>query len=185
MVKQWQILASRHIADTKLFNLESRLIQAEQKSPTEVVVLEAPDWVNVVAVTDEGRVVLIEQYRHGIQLITLEIPGGVVDPGETPQNAAERELLEETGYSARDWTLLGTVRPNPAFLSNSCYTYLAGGAHRLQDQHLDPGEDISVLEVPLTDIPNLLACGRIDHALVVAGFLWYWLRLPLKIEDRK
>jgi 8-oxo-dGTP pyrophosphatase MutT (NUDIX family) len=172
----WKILKSRLLAKTRLFTLEAQLSQTDHKPPMEFYVLDAPDWVNVVALTEEGRVVLIEQYRHGTQEVTLEIPGGAVEDGESPQQSAERELLEETGYAAGEWVLLGAVRPNPAFLTNSCYTFLARGARRVQDQHLDAGEDISTLEAPLGDIPKLIADGRITHALVIAAFQWYWLR---------
>jgi 8-oxo-dGTP pyrophosphatase MutT (NUDIX family) len=176
MTKQWKTLESHLIAETKLFTLEARRSQADHEPPMDWYVLDAPDWVNVIAITDQGHVVLIEQYRHGTQQVTVEIPGGVIEPDETPLDSAQRELLEETGYQAEDWILLGSVRPNPAFLTNSCHTFLARGARRLQQQHLDEGEDISTLEVPITDIPKLIADGRIDHALVIAAFQWYWLR---------
>jgi 8-oxo-dGTP pyrophosphatase MutT (NUDIX family) len=172
----WKILESRLIARTKLFTLETRRCQVDQRSPAEFVVLDSPDWVNVVAITEPGNVVLIEQFRHGTQAVTLEIPGGVVDPGETPARAAARELLEETGYEAEEVILLGSVRPNPAFLNNTCYTFLARDARRVQEQSLDEGEDITILEAPMSDIPGLIADGRIDHALVIAAFQWYWLR---------
>ena len=133
-------------------------------------VLEASDWVNVVALTGAGRVLLIRQYRAGTDEITTEIPGGTVDGGETPRQAAERELEEETGYRSSDWTLIGRVEPNPAFQTNTTWTFLARNAAPASAQHFDETEVIEVEERPLDEIPGLIAGGTIKHALVVCAF---------------
>lgn len=133
-------------------------------------VLTAPDWVNVVALTAEERVVLIHQFRHGTRQVTVEIPGGTVDPGEGPLETGIRELREETGYEAEDWRQIGVVDPNPAFLGNRTYTFLASGARRVREQDLGVNEDIEVVERPLAGVPGLVADGTITHALVVAAF---------------
>ena len=132
--------------------------------------LEGADWANVIALTDRDEVVLIRQFRHGTDAVTLEIPGGAVDPGETHEEAATRELLEETGHEARRWTKLGEVHPNPALQNNLCSTWLAEGAHRVCEPKLDEGEAIEVKTVRLHDIKPLIAQGEITHALVVAAF---------------
>lgn len=142
----------------------------------EYYILDAPDWVNVIALTEDEHVVLIEQFRHGTRQMTWEIPGGAVDPGESPRDAAARELLEETGYTADEFILLGTVRPNPAFLTNVCHTFLGRCARRTHRPSPDPGEEIRTWEAPLKEIPRFIAEGRIDHALVIAAFQWYWLK---------
>jgi 8-oxo-dGTP pyrophosphatase MutT (NUDIX family) len=133
-------------------------------------IVETPDWVNVVALTAENRVLLIRQYRAGTRSVTTEIPGGTVDEGETPLAAARRELEEETGYTSDDWAEIGSVEPNPAFQTNTTYTFLARDARRTGRQRFDETEAIEVAEHPLADIPRLITRGVITHALVVCAF---------------
>lgn len=136
------------------------------------VVLECPDWVNVIATTVDGQVILVRQYRHGIDAVELEIPAGMVGDGEEPLAAAQRELAEETGYSGGQWTLLGRVRPNPAYQNNWCYNFLAEGVSLTGEPHLDPGEAISVELHPLAETSELIASGAITHALMLNAFFW-------------
>lgn len=133
-------------------------------------VVSAPDWINVVPLTDDDRVVLIRQYRFGIEGFTLEIPGGMCDENELPVAAAGRELLEETGYRARELVPLGWVHPNPAIQTNRCHTFLARGAHLVGPPTPDPDESFDVLEVARDEIRGLIAGGKITHSLVVAAF---------------
>lgn len=152
-----------------------RLVRAVRRSPATdrdhpFLRIDAPDWVNVIALTaDRGELVLVEQFRHGTDAVTVEIPGGAVDPGETPLEAAVRELEEETGYRPRDVHEIGWVEPNPAFLSNRCWTFLAVGCTPDGDAAPDPSEDIRVRTVPLAAFDGLLDDGTIRHALVVAA----------------
>jgi 8-oxo-dGTP pyrophosphatase MutT (NUDIX family) len=131
--------------------------------------LDCPDWVNIIAVTDDRQIVLIEQYRHGTDEITLEIPGGAVDPGEDPATTAARELEEETGFRAAELVEIGRVDPNPAFLSNRCWTYLALGCRDVGEIDPDPSEEIAVTVAPLDDFGRLIDEGRITHSLVIAA----------------
>ncbi|MBI5490357.1 MAG: NUDIX hydrolase [Deltaproteobacteria bacterium] len=133
------------------------------------------DWTNVIPVTQDGRVILIRQFRAGARQVTLEIPGGLVEPGETPLEAAKRELREETGYSAADWTPLGSVQPNPAIQGNRCHTFLARGAVPTGGLALEPMEDIEVEPVPLAAVPGLIARSEIEHTLVISAFVRMWL----------
>ncbi len=167
----WSEISRRVMYAGRIFSIVQvrRKVEAQAREFT-FDVLECPDWVNVVALTDAGDVVLIRQYRAGAQTITLEIPGGTVDEGETPLDAARRELSEETGYEADTWELIGRVEPNPAFQTNSTYTYLARDAKKTQPQRLDDTETIDVEERALRDIPGLIAGGTIAHALVVCAF---------------
>jgi ADP-ribose pyrophosphatase len=133
------------------------------------LVLETPDWVNVVALTDARKLVCVRQFRFGTGAFTLEIPGGVVSPREKHQDAAVRELREETGYTSPRWTYLGCVEPNPAFLDNTCHHWLAEGARKTHDLELDDGEDIAVHELDLDEVRAKVANGEIRHSLVVTA----------------
>jgi len=176
--KPWPRLESQPVADYRILRVRrDRCVSPRTGDAHDFVVLEMPDWVNVVALTPDSQVVLIEQYRFGSSEVTLEIPGGVMDPGEDAVAAGSRELLEETGYTARSFTLLGHVEPNPAIQTNRCYTVLAEGAVPCGTQSLDEKEDIGVILRPLAELPRLLREGAIRHALVWAAFL----HLNLKI----
>ena len=175
MVEDWEKLNSEELANYRIFKMR-RDVRRSPRTGAEhsFFVLESPNWVNVIPLTPEGKVVMIHQFRHGTERVTLEIPGGMIDADDgDPANSVQRELLEETGYTATDVIHIGTVDPNPAFLDNHCYTYLARGARWQQPPELDGAEDIAVEEVPLADVPGLIANGRISHALVVAAFYHY------------
>ncbi|MEZ4472579.1 MAG: NUDIX hydrolase [bacterium] len=157
--------------DYRVFTVKRRRASHPQTGQIRTFsIIDAPDWVNVIALSPADDVVLVRQFRHGTADLTLEIPGGMVDPGESPLEAAQRELLEETGCRAAAWLPLGVVEPNPAIQSNRCHTYLALDAVGAAAQSLDPGEIIRIEAAPLADIPSLVATGEIRHALVVAGF---------------
>ncbi len=135
-------------------------------------VLRVTDWANVIALTPAGEVVLVAQYRHGLDQVTWEIPGGVLEPGEAAADGAVRELVEETGCTGDEPILIGTVHPNPAIQDNACTTWLIKDAEKTAPPSPDEGEDIEVVTVPLGEIPALLRQGRITHSLVVAAFHW-------------
>ena len=144
-------------------------------------VIDPPDWVNIVALTEDNQLVLVEQWRHGSRTVTLEIPGGMVDPGEASEQAARRELLEETGYASDDWQWLGEVLPNPAIQSNRCATWLARNCRLVADTHFDTTEECVLRLEPADRAADLMRTGVIDHALVVAALNFAFLRgsLPL------
>ena len=136
-------------------------------------VLQTIDWVNLIALDEKENVILVKQYRHGNDEITLEIPGGGVHPGEDPLLGAKRELREETGHESDEWHFLGKVSPNPAFMGNYCYTYLAKNCIEVGELQLDPLEEIDVVKIPLKEINSKLKSGEIDHSLVVSAFKLY------------
>lgn len=133
-------------------------------------IIEAVDWVNVIALTADDRVVLVRQYRAGSDSICLEIPGGMIDDGESPREAAARELEEETGYTAKTWRAIGTSLPNPAIQGNRLHSFLALDAEPTSSQRLDTSEVIAIDVVPLVDVQAMLRSGAIDHALVIDAF---------------
>jgi len=167
----WTLLERRPLHDYRVFRTEERVMtHPGRREGRGFFVIDSPDWVNVVAITPDDEVVLIRQYRHGVDGLTLEIPGGVIDPGEDAATAAARELQEETGYTAPTWRYLGVVEPNPAIQTNRASTWLALDATVAGPQALDENELIEVSRAPLSDVPGLIVRGAIQHALVVAAF---------------
>lgn len=139
--------------------------------------LEVPEWVNVIALTPDNEVILVEQYRFGIGEPTLEIPGGMVDPGESPDEAVRRELLEETGYRTGSLTELGRVSANPAIQNNYTWCYLAENCRYEGADNPDPHEYIEVHKTPKKHFLELIADGTIHHAIVMAAVAkWLLLR---------
>ena len=173
MIKKWDLVKSERITSNRVFSTrKDAAVSPVTGEQHDFFVIEAPDWVNIVALTGEGDrdVVLIRQYRHGIRSETVEIPGGMIDPGETPLEAARRELLEETGYASDEWVDLGAVVPNPAIQNNRCPTFLARSAKKIEEPRFDTTEDIATYTAPLSDVPGLIGTGKITHSLVICAF---------------
>ena len=172
MVEKWEKLESRRLARYPFMQVRQDRVRSPRTGEVhDFYVLEMRPWINVVPLTPEGKVVMIHQYRHGLGEIGLEIPGGIAEGEDASlSEAARRELLEETGYDAGELIFLGKIAPNPAIQDNWCHTFLALGARRVRGQNLDPGEDIRVEEIDLTEIPALIEAGRINHGLIVIAF---------------
>lgn len=168
----WKRIESKKIADCHIFTVREDLSQNGDKTG-KFYVIENPDWVNVVAVTNDYNVVLIEQYRHGIQDLTLEIPGGMIDGDESPETAARRELLEETGFSSAEFVFLGKSRPNPAMQSNWIYHFAAMNAEKTEEVKFDDHESVVTKLSPMMAIPNLIKSGEISHSLVLAALQYF------------
>jgi GxxExxY protein len=172
MVENWEKLHSEYLGDFRIFRIRTDSSRSPRTGNVHhFFVLEAPDWVNVIPLTPKGNVVMIYQYRHGTEEVTLEVPGGMVDAADgDPAVSAVRELREETGYAAGEIVHLGTVAPNPAFMDNRCHSYLALDVRRVAEVQLDGAEDIAFVEVPLADIPALIRDGKITHSLTITAF---------------
>jgi len=169
----WPRLDSRHLGNFRIFDLVEETYQAPDPGKTHsFFVLLSADWVNVVPVTPEGRVVLIRQFRPGTKEVTIEIPGGMVDRGEDPRDAALREMEEETGYTAEGIVKTCAVRPNPAILRNRCHMYLATGVRPLGTLHQDEGEDVHAFEATWEEVDAMVLDGRIDHSLVLNSLMF-------------
>lgn len=175
-IQPWPVLARTPLGHHKVFGvteLTARSPRTQALHP--FFVLDAADWVNIIPITSEGEIVCVQQFRHGSQDVTLEIPGGLIDPGETPLEAALRELREETGYCAPTARQLGVVSPNPATHANRCYTFLAQNVTLEATPHFDATEECERILIPLHELKRLAGAGFVHHALVLAAL--YWLEL--------
>lgn len=185
MIRKWQERERRVLVKTHVFTLEERrCVSPRTGDEFPFYVLDSSPWVNVIPLTDEGRIVMVRQYRMGVRQVTLEIPGGMAEPGEDPAEGARRELLEETGFEAGQIELLGVVHSNPAIQSNSTSTYLATGLRRVAEPALDGAEDLELVEVDAGEVDDLILRGQITHSLVVDAFYFYNLRRAREREAR-
>jgi 8-oxo-dGTP pyrophosphatase MutT (NUDIX family) len=171
MIQPWPCISSQPLADYRIFRIRSDLKRSPRTGRDhDFYVIDTAPWVNVVAVTPDDHLVMVEQYRHGSRTVELEIPGGMMDPDDpSPQAAGERELREETGFVGREGQVIGAIYPNPAIMSNTCYTVLVRQCERRHAVEFDPAEDVVTRLVPLPEIPRLVAEGRVKHALVVVA----------------
>jgi 8-oxo-dGTP pyrophosphatase MutT (NUDIX family) len=177
-IQDWQRLGDETLVRYKVFEVrKSRRRSPRTGADIGFFLIDTPDWVNVVAVTADDRLVLVRQFRHGSERVSLEIPGGLIDPHEQdPAAAAARELREETGYEAARIEPLGVMNPNPALFTNRCFVYLATGCRPVGDLAMDPGEDIEVVTVPVAELDAMVRSGQIEHALVLAAIAFWRAR---------
>jgi 8-oxo-dGTP pyrophosphatase MutT (NUDIX family) len=166
-IKDWNEVSREHVADCRVFSVERSIAESPiDGKKHRFYRINSPSWAQIVPVTKEHNVVLVRQFRHGASRVTLEMPAGLVDLGESPAEAAVRECLEETGYRAKNPISLGVVNPNPALFSNRLYAYLATDVVPERAIENIGVEQTEVLLVPARDLPKLMLDGTIDHALV-------------------
>jgi 8-oxo-dGTP pyrophosphatase MutT (NUDIX family) len=180
VIKSWPLLETRSLGDFRIFRLRSdRKLSPRTGEPHDFIVMDCFDWVNVIALTPDDHMILIEQFRHGTNTVELEIPGGVMDASDaSPVATGIRELREETGYEGRNARLLGDVASNPAIMSNTCHTILIEACTPRHPVEFDSGEDLATRLIPIADIPALVAAGTFRHSLVVVALYYFdlWRR---------
>jgi ADP-ribose pyrophosphatase len=178
---RWEKLSAETKFSTRVFDVLSvQYRHGPRDRSRDFWVIKAPDWVNVIALTTDQQLVLVRQFRFGLDEFSLEVPGGVIEHGEDPIVAGLRELAEETGYSGSDARLLGSVNPNPAIQSNQCHFVLVEHVRKTHELAWDPDEEIHVLTKPVEAVLALARSGGITHSLVLnALFLFepHWRAL--------
>jgi 8-oxo-dGTP pyrophosphatase MutT (NUDIX family) len=167
----WKRRASKEIADCRVFQVREDFCQrSSDDAEHNFFVIESPDWVNIIAFTNDEKVIFIEQFRHGTEEITLELPGGMIDQDEEPVIAAARELVEETGYEASEIISLGKSRPNPATQDNWIHHFLARKCEKTQSTAFDEHESIKTKLIAYEQVNELIETEKITHSLVLAAF---------------
>lgn len=170
-IEIWKINESKQIADCRVFTVREDSCETEDGAKKGTFfVIENPDWVNIIALTKDGQVVLIEQFRHGAEKTILEIPGGMIDGDEEPLAAAKRELLEETGFSSNKWISLGKSHPNPALQNNEIYHYLALDSEKITETSFDEHESVITKLFDFDEIETLIESEVITHSLALTAF---------------
>ena len=170
--KKWKVLSSEYLVKRPWLTARRDVAELpDGRINHEYYVLEYPDWVNIIAITKDGQIVMERQYRHALGNTCYELPCGVIEAGETPLEAAKRELQEETGYAGGEWKEWMTLSPNPATSTNLAHSFLATGVEKVSGQHLDATEDIDVYLLSQDEVRGLLAENQILQALMAAP-LW-------------
>jgi 8-oxo-dGTP pyrophosphatase MutT (NUDIX family) len=177
MILPWRKISSRSLGEFRIFKLRADLKESPRTGGQhEFMVMDTANWVNVVAITPDQHMVMVEQYRHGSDTVELEIPGGIMDAGDaSPEAAGCRELREETGYEGERARVIGRVFSNPAIMSNSCFTVLAENCRLAGPVQFDSSEDLNTRLVPVAEVADLVTSGKIRHSLVVAALCYYEL----------
>lgn len=165
---EWCRESDRTLLKTRVFDVRASAFRHPQRTEAkEFIVIDAPDWAVVVALTPAGELLLVRQYRFGVQQLSLELPGGVIEPGEAPESAAARELAEETGYAGDPAVVLGVVHPNPAIQSNRAHLVLIPNARPAGPQAWDADEEMGLLRCPVAEVLARARRGEITHALML------------------
>ena len=177
MIQPWKTISTKKLGDFRIFTIRSDAkISPRTGKEHDFFVLDSVNWVNVIAITPANELVMVEQFRHGTNTVELEIPGGIMDATDaSPEATGVRELREETGYEGENAQLIGKVFPNPAIMSNTCFTVLVENCQLRHNVKFDSGEDLITRLVPLSEVPGLVASGKVAHSLVVTALYHFEL----------
>lgn len=177
MLEPWKKISSRRLGDFRIFTVRGdKKISPRTKEEHEFFVIDSVNWVNVVAITPDQKLVMVEQYRHGSDTVELEVPGGMIDAKDaSPEASGQRELREETGYEGSNARIIGSVWANPAIMSNTCYTVMVENCRCVHPLEWDHSEELITRLVPLSEFPGLVASGKIRHPLVVVALYHFEL----------
>lgn len=177
MIEPWKKIGENKLGDFRIFSLRSdRKISPRTGKEHDFFIIDSVNWVNVIALTPQNELVMIEQYRHGSGTVELEVPGGMMDPGDaSPIETGIREFREETGYEGDSARVIGKIFPNPAIMSNTCFTVLIENCRPKHEIKFDSSEDIRTRLVPVSEISDLVSTGKISHALVVVALYHFEL----------
>ena len=176
-IQKWETLKSEYLFQRPWLTARRDTVRLpDGRTNPEYYVLEYPDWINVIALTTEGDFVMVEQYRHGLGDVFTELVAGVIEPRETPIEAARRELLEESGYGGGDWEQFMVISQNPSCSNNLTYCFIAKGVVKISGQHLDANEDIAVRILKEEEVYALLRDDKMKQALMAAP-LWKYFAL--------
>lgn len=169
---KWKVLKSEYLFRRPWLTVRRDCVELpDGRQNPEFYVLEYPDWVNVIAITEDGKFVMERQYRHGLGKTCFEIPAGVIEEGEDPLDAAKRELMEETGYGEGKWRKIMTISGNSSTTDNLSHCYVAEGVRKISGQHLDSTEDLEIVLIDTAQVKDLMVNDQIKQALMAAP-LW-------------
>ena len=171
----WKICKSEYIYQSQWLTVRKDAVLTDRgMAIDDFYVLEYPTWVNVIAITTDGKFIIEQQYRHGIQKTVYELCAGVCEKDESPIDAAKRELLEETGFGGGEWSFIGKYAPNPNSMNNWCYSFLAEGVTKIQDSHQELTEDIQVYQMSADNLMIMMKQGYIVEGIMLAPLWCYF-----------
>ena len=180
MLQKWIVDGQKTIFESFPFNVVKKHYTKPDLSKFDAYILEMPDWVNIIGINSENKILLIKQFRFGTDLIELEIPGGIIEAGEKPIEAASRELEEETGYQSKNLKQIGVVDANPAIQTNKCYTFLAENISPSGTINFDENEIIEHEFFTQAEVRNFIRSGSLTNAYIIAAM--HWLALCRELE---
>lgn len=171
-MKPWKLEKSKYLQKNRWLTLRAdKCVTADGVVVDPYYVMEHADWVHIIAIDANNRILVLRQYRHPVESVCLEIPGGEMEEGETPLEAAKRELLEETGCEAESYEYMGSFFPNPARQSNQAHNFLAKGVKQVCEPNQDITENIQWQFIEVPELLKTIDAGEFPHALHIAAVL--------------